>query len=174
MVQLDPDQFDRWAALQTWLELPERSSWRFKPKPTPALRRYQCTIAPDCAIVGCNMSRCFLHDLKEDFPGGLLQIVRMTPDDDVGLFVSQLFRGWGVEMDRTRPWLLLDETEYDRCFVLVATALMFGWDANFVAHGRRFLLEMDDEPVPALITDSISPWFAEVVKNIDFKITELA
>jgi hypothetical protein len=35
--------------------------------------------------------------------------------------------------------------EFDACFALVALALMFGWDANFVCEGRRFLLEMDDE-----------------------------
>ena len=54
---------------------------------------------------------------------------------------------------------------------LVALTLMFGWDANLVLAGRRFLLTIDDEPFPALVTDRVSEWFTEAAKNLDFKVS---
>jgi hypothetical protein len=51
--------------------------------------------------------------------------------------------------------------------------LMFGWDANLVLAGRRFLLTIDDEPFPALLTDRVSEWFIEAAKNLDFKVSRL-
>jgi hypothetical protein len=173
LIQLNAEQFDRWIAAQAWLSLPDPNSWRFKIAPSADLRRYECEIAEDSSIVGCNMSRCFLHDLEPGFSGGLFWIVRRPHDEDVDLFVAQVLRGFGVELDSARPWFVLDKAEYERCFTLISLALMFGWDANFVAEGRRYLLQMDDEPFPSLVTDSITPWFAEVVKNLEFKVSEM-
>jgi hypothetical protein len=176
MIQLTFEQMDRWVADQSWFSRAS-SSWRFQVDRKLGLRRYQCEIDEGSSFVGVNMARCFLHDIAPpNFMGGLFWIVRTFPrDEDMFLFVEQIVRGAGItDINWSQPAFMLDERDYEPCFALVAMALMFGWDANFVAKGRRFLLEMDDEPLPALITDSISPWFAEVVENLNFKISELS
>ena len=70
-------------------------------------------------------------------------------------------------------FLLLEPTDYEPCVALVALTLMFGWDANLVLAGRRFLLTIDDEPFPALVTDRASEWFIAAAKNLDFKVSRL-
>ena len=180
MIQLNTAQFAEWVGRQAWISLPDPSSWRFTVRTGEGVRSYECKIAEDSALVGCNMARIFLGDIKSpQFPGGLFWIVRTFPDDpDIAFFTRQVLRGCGisdiVDIGNGFTFFLLGRNEFDTCFTLVALALMFGWDANFVCEGRRFLLEMDDEPFPRLITDSISQEFENVTKSLEFRITDLA
>ncbi len=176
MIQLHDAQVAEWLAKQGWLSLPSPSSWRFDVSRGIGLKHYECKIAEGSPLVGCNMARVFLHDIEPPrFPGGLFWIVRtFPPDEDMLLFSRQLLRGTGIgNLDCLYGYFALREDEYETCFALCALALMFGWDANFVAAERRFLFVMDDEPFPALITDSVSSWFEEIATNLDFKISDL-
>jgi hypothetical protein len=176
MIQLNNDEFEDWVANCPWLCHPDPSSWRFEVKAGTRVKRYECEIAEGSSFVGCNMARLFLHDIETPkFAGGLFWIVRtFPPDKDMLLFARQVLRGFGIpDSDPRFEYFLLDKGEYEACFALCALAMMFGWDANFVAAEGHFWLEMDDEPFPALITDKISASFAAVVESLKFKITEI-
>jgi hypothetical protein len=122
------------------------------------------------------MADLFLHDVPPaDFPGGLFWIARpVHPSRGNWILLEQIFRAGGLTIDaQAARFLLLQPNDFAPCFALVALALMFGWDANLALAGQRFLLTIDDEPFPALITDRASAWFIEAAKNLDFKVSPL-
>jgi hypothetical protein len=165
-----------WLASQRWLTLRDAASLRFDLVEPNGLTKYEASIAEDSASVGCDMAELFLHDVpRAGFPGGLFWIARpvfaSTPS---WILVEEVLRAGGLTItDQAPEFLLLEPTDYRTCIALVALTLMFGWDANLVLAGRRFLLTMDDEPFPALITDRASEWFIEAAKNLDFKVSRL-
>src|SRR5689334_7294567 len=66
-----------WLASQRWLSLRDAAGLRFDLVETRGLTRYEATIAPDSASVGCDMAKLFLHDVpRAEFPGGLFWIAR--------------------------------------------------------------------------------------------------
>lgn len=165
-----------WLASQRWLTLRDPRGMRFDVVESSGLTRYEATIAEDSALVGCDMAELFLHDVRrEDFQGAMFWIARMVGHwESPWRLMKQVLRAGGLTVEEQFPeFLLLDPTDYDVCFAIVALTLMFGWDANLVLAGRRFLLTIDGEPFPALITDRVSDWFIEAVKNLDFKLSRL-
>lgn len=122
------------------------------------------------------MPEVFLHDVpRADFPGALFWIARpVFASASQWLLVEQIFRAGGLTVPNQGPeFLLLEPADYGACFALVALTLMFGWDANLGLADRRFLLTIDDEPFPALITDRASEWFIKAAENLDFEISSL-
>ena len=165
-----------WLVSQQWLTLRDPAGLRFDVVETSGLTKYEATIAEDSASVGCDMAELFLHDvLAEDFRGAVFWIARPVGHWEAPWrLMKQVLRAGGLTVEEQFPeFLLLEPTDYDVCFALVALTLMFGWDANLVLAGRRFLLTIDDEPFPALITDRVSEWFTEAAKNLDFKVSRL-
>ena len=165
-----------WLASQRWLTLRDAAGLRFDLVDTSGLTKYEATIAEDSASVGCDMAELFLHDVpRADFPGGLFWIARPVFASAANwILVEQVLRAGGLTIrDQAPEFLLLEPTDYGACVALVALTLMFGWDANLVLAGRRFLLTIDDEPFPALITDRPSEWFIEAAKNLAFKVSRL-
>ncbi len=165
-----------WLASQRWLKLRDAANVRFDLVDTRGLTKYQARIAEDSARVGCDMAEFFLQDVpREDFPGGLFWIARpVFASASTWILVEQILRAGGLPVrDQAPEFLLLEKTDYGSCVALVALMLMFGWDANLVLTGRRFLLTIDDEPFPALITDAASNFFVEGAKNLEFNISLL-
>jgi hypothetical protein len=165
-----------WLASQRWLSLRDAAGLRFDLVETSGLTKYEATIEEDSASVGCDMAELFLHDVpRADFPGGLFWIARpVSASAPNWILVGQVLRAGGLTLrDRAPEFLLLESTDYEACVALVALTLMFGWDANLVLAGRRFLLTIDDEPFPALITDHASEWFIKAAENLDFKISRV-
>jgi hypothetical protein len=166
-----------WVASQGWVSLRNPRSLRFEFVDPEGLTRYEATISADSATVGCDMAELFLHDVpRAKFPGALFWIARpVYASPAKWMLVEQVLRAADLNIPpESAYFVLLDEAEYVSCIALVALTLMFGWDANLVLTGRRFLLEIDDEPFPALVTDIVSEWFAQASKNLEFKVSRLA
>src|SRR4051794_34887387 len=140
-----------WLASQRWLTLRDPAGVRFDVVESSGLTKYEATIAEDSALVGCDMAELFLHDVApEDFHGAIFWIARLVGHWEAPWrLMKQVLRAGGLTVQEQFPeFLLLEPGDYDLCFALVALTLMFGWDANLVLSGRRFLLTIDDEPFP--------------------------
>jgi hypothetical protein len=162
-----------WLAARPWISLRDAAGLRFDLVHTNGLTKYEATIAEDSASVGCDMAELFLHDVPQaDFPGALFWIARpVFASASNWILVEQVLRAAGLTIPaKAAEFLLLEPTDYAPCVALVALTLMFGWDANLVLTDRRFLLTIEDEPFPALITDRASEWFIEAAENLDFKV----
>lgn len=172
MKHLSNTEVADWLASQGWLVLRSPARLRFDLVETSGLTKYEAAIAEHSASVGCDMAELFLHDVpRANFSGGLFWIARpVFPSEGNWILLEQILRAGGLAIDaRAAEFLLLEPGDYAACFALVALVLMFGWDANLVLAGRRFLLTIDDEPFPALITDRVSEWFIEAAKNLEFR-----
>jgi hypothetical protein len=165
-----------WLASQQWISLTSAAGVRFDLLDTNGLTEYEAKIDEDSASVGVDMAELFLHDVPRDtFPGGVFWIAApVFAEPAHWILVEQVLRAGGIDIGKHKPeFLLLEPTDYGACFALVALTLMFGWDANLVLAGRRFLLMIDNDSFPALITDHVSEWFIEAAKNLDFKVSPL-
>ena len=177
MKHLTNTELSDWLAAQQWISLTDAARLRFDVLDVDGLTKYEAKIAEDSASVGVDMAELFLHDVAPaHFPGGLFWIARpLFASPAHWVLVDQVFRAGGIAIGNRNPeFLLLEPADHGPCFALVALTLMFGWDANLVLAGRRFLLTIDDEPFPALLTDRASEWFIEAAKNLDFKVSRLA
>lgn len=176
MKHLSKAEVDAWLTAQRWLTLNTPAGLCFDLVDTTGLTKYEATIEEDSASVGCDMAELFLHDVSPaDFPGGLFWIARPVFASTANwMLVEPILRAGGVTVRvQEAEFILLESNDYGPCVALVALMLMFGWDANLVLADRRFLLTIDDEPFPALITDQASDWFIAVAKNLDFKVLRL-
>lgn len=176
MKHLSKTEVADWLTTQRWLTLRDEAGLRFDLLDTSGLTEYQVTIDEDSAAVGCSMAEVFLHDVPPaEFPGGLFWIARPVFGSEANwILLEQVLRAGGLKIPAQRAdFVLLERTDYGACVALVALILMFGWDANLLLADRRFLLVIDDEPIPALITDRVSDQFLEIAKNLDFKVTPL-
>lgn len=165
-----------WLAARPWISLRNPDGLRFDIVDANGLTRYEVTIDEDSAAVGCEMAEIFLHDVPQpDFAGGLFWIARpLFPRTANWILLEQVLRAGGLTIPaKSAVYLLLEPNDHAACIALVALILMFGWDANLVLADRRFLLVLDDEPFPALITDRVSDWFLEAARNLDFKVSRL-
>ena len=176
MKHLSNTEVADWLTAQGWLTLRDPAGLRFDVVESSGLTKYEATIAQDSALVGCDMGELFLHDVpRKDFHGAMFWIARLVGHWEAPWrLMKQVLRAGGLTVEEQVPeFVLLEPADYDVCFALVALTLMFGWDANLVLAGRRYLLTIDDEPFPALITDRASEWFIEAAKNLEFKVSHL-
>jgi hypothetical protein len=176
MRQLSKKEAQDWLDTQGWLSLPKRDSLNYEISDPTGLTRYEGTYAEGSASAGCGMADVLLCDFRSPaFPGGLLWIARTSGsmEQEFILFRQILLAGGVPFRDWTSPYYLLEPSEYDMCFALIALTIMLGWDANLVLSNRRFLVMIDDEPFLTVICDTPGPFFHECLAPLGFKVLPL-